>query len=56
MDRVHDQSGETCNTNKQIRFKTSMLRSDLCDILLLKETLLLVLEMEHMIKTEKTDL
>ena len=28
---VHDQSGETCNTNKQIRFKTSMLRSDLCD-------------------------
>ena len=28
---VHYQSGETCNTNKQIRFKTSMLRSDLCD-------------------------
>ena len=28
---VHDQSGETCNTNKQIRFKTSMLRSDLCN-------------------------
>ena len=28
---VHDQSGETCNTNKQIRFKTSVLRSDLCD-------------------------
>ena len=28
---VHDQSGETCNTNKQIRFQTSMLRSDLCD-------------------------
>ena len=28
---VHDQSGETCSTNKQIRFKTSMLRSDLCD-------------------------
>ena len=27
----HDQSGETYNTNKQIRFKTSMLRSDLCD-------------------------
>ena len=44
---VHDQSGETCSTNKQIRFKTSMLRSDLCDfnehILLLKELLLLVL-------------
>ena len=28
---VHDQSAETYNTNKQIRFKTSMLRSDLCD-------------------------
>ena len=28
---VHDQSGKTCNTNKQTRFKTSMLRSDLCD-------------------------
>ena len=28
---VHDQSGETYNSNKQIRFKTSMLRSDLCD-------------------------
>ena len=31
MDKVHDQSGETYNTNKQIRFKTSMIRSDLCD-------------------------
>ena len=28
---VHDLSEETYNTNKQIRFKTSMLRSDLCD-------------------------
>ena len=28
---VHDQSRETYNTNKQIRFKTSMLRSDLSD-------------------------
>ena len=28
---VHDQSGKTCNTDKQIRFKTSMLQSDLCD-------------------------
>ena len=28
---VQDQSGGTYNTNKQIRFKTSMLRSDLCD-------------------------
>ena len=28
---VRGQSGETYNTNKQIRFKTSLLRSDLCD-------------------------
>ena len=28
---VHDQYGETYNTNKQRRFITSMLRSDLCD-------------------------
>ena len=28
---VHDQSGETYNTNKQIRFRASMLRSDLRD-------------------------
>ena len=28
---VHDQFGGTYNTNKQIMFKTSMLRSDLCD-------------------------
>ena len=28
---VHDQSGEAYNTNKEIRFKTSMLRSDLFD-------------------------
>ena len=28
---VHDQSGGTYNTNKKIRFKTLMLRSDLCD-------------------------
>ena len=28
---VYDQSGGAYNTNKQIRFKTSMLRSDLCD-------------------------
>ena len=27
---VYDQSGETYNTNKQIRFKT-LLRFDLCD-------------------------
>ena len=32
--KLHDQSGSTDDrykTNKQIRFKTSMLRSDLCD-------------------------
>ena len=28
---VHDNSEEACNTNKQIRFKRSMLRFDLCD-------------------------
>ena len=28
---VCDQSGKIYNTNKQIRFKTSMLQSDLCD-------------------------
>ena len=28
---VHDQSGERYNNKKKIRFKTSMLRSDLCD-------------------------
>ena len=28
---VHDQSGKTYNTNKEIRFKTSILRSDMCD-------------------------
>ena len=31
MIEVHDQSGETYDTNKQIRFKTSMLKFDLCD-------------------------
>ena len=29
--KVHDQSGKIYNTNKQIRFKTSILRFDLCD-------------------------
>ena len=28
---VYDQSGGSYNINKQIRFKTSMLRSDICD-------------------------
>ena len=44
---VRNQSGETYNTNKQIRFKTSILRSDLCDYsdtyIVLKEFSLLVL-------------
>ena len=54
---VHDQSGRAYDTNKQIRFKTSMLKSDLCDavmhILLLKELLLLVLQMEPIILETK---
>ena len=29
--RVQSQSGNAYNTSKPIRFKTSMLRSDLCD-------------------------
>ena len=41
--RVHDQSGESYNINKQIRFKTSMLRSDICDYsdayIVVKETI-----------------
>ena len=28
---VYDQSEKNYNVNKEIRFKTSMLRSDLCD-------------------------
>ena len=28
---VYDQSAGNCNVNKEIRIKTSMLRSDLCD-------------------------
>ena len=28
---VHDQYGKSYNINKQLRFKTSMLQSDLCD-------------------------
>ena len=43
---VHHQSRKTYNTSKEIRFKTSMLRSDLCDYsdayMLLKKLLLLV--------------
>ena len=29
--KVYDDSGETYNVNKEIRFKTQMLRSDFCD-------------------------
>ena len=29
--KVYDQSEKHCNPNKEIRIKTSMLRSDLCD-------------------------
>ena len=29
--KVYDQSGENYNVNKEIRIKTSMIRSDLCD-------------------------
>ena len=43
---VYDQSQGNYDVNKEIRIKTSMLRSDLCDlvmhILLLKELLLLL--------------
>ena len=28
---VYDQSGKNCNVSKEIRIKTPMLRSDLCD-------------------------
>ena len=28
---VYDQSEKNCNVNKEIRIKTTMLRSDLCD-------------------------
>ena len=54
---VHDQSEETHNTNEQIRFKTSMLRSDLCDYsdayIIVKEKLLLQIQiMMHMTRNE----
>ena len=28
---IYDQSGENCNANKELRIKTSMLRTDLCN-------------------------
>ena len=56
---VHDQacnSEDRYKTRKQIKFKTSMLRSDLCDfsdgILLLKE--LLLLQTQIMMRMTKT--
>ena len=40
---VYDQSGRNYNANKEIRIKTSMLRSDLCDFsdvyIVVKETI-----------------
>ena len=54
---VYDQSGKLYCTNKQIKFKTSILQSGLYDysdaILLLKELLLLQIQimMMHMIKS-----
>ena len=53
---VHDLSGsakDRYKPSKQIRFKTSMLRLDLMYILLLKELLLLQIQiMMHMTKNE----
>ena len=43
---INDESRGTCNVNSQIKFKTTMLKSSLCDysdhISLLKELLLLI--------------
>ena len=45
---VYDQSGGNYNVNKEIRIRTSMLRSDLCDFndayIVVKGDLLLVLQ------------
>ena len=53
---IHDQSGsaeDRYNPSKQIRFKTSVLRSDLCDFsdsyIAVKEKLLLILTIEKTI-------
>ena len=53
---VYDQSGGTYSTNKLIRFKKSMLRSDLCDYgdayIVVKEKLLLQIQIiMHMTKS-----
>ena len=54
---VHDQSGKIYNTNKQIRFKTSMLRSELCNyidtyigVYILELLMLQIRIIMHMIK------
>ena len=46
---VNDQSGWSCNINKEIRFKTSMLQSNLCDysdayIVVVKGTITKIIE------------
>ena len=57
---VHDQSGsgdDRYKPNKHIRFKTSMLRSDLCDCtLLLKEILLLQKQTQENLLTQEAGL
>ena len=52
---VHNQSGnDRYSPSKQIRFKTSMLRSDLCNFsdayIVVKEVLLLQIQIMHIIK------
>ena len=51
---VYDQSGGSYNINKQIRFKTSMLQSDLCDYsdayIIARGTMLQVQIIMHMIR------
>ena len=50
---VHDQSEGSCNINKEIRFKTSMLRSYICDYfdayIVIKETITVKLEKDRVI-------
>ena len=59
--KVHDQSGsadDRYKPNKQIKFKTLMLRSDLCDYsdeyMLWKETLFLEKELQEILLTQET--
>ena len=58
---VHDQSGsadDRYKPSKQIRFKTSMLRSDLCDFsdayVVVKGTITLTKKMEEVLLTQQT--